>query len=134
FQVSLGQRSSNSKTSTCLARLLEFVESQSQSPSVEGPHNKNLSPSMDETKEIPNLPQPDLSGTRAARERVQAYKSRERARKASELDQLCAAAQDAHAGLRLYLLITTQEAPSPGPPTPAVVHLLTNRNEWLHTR
>ncbi|KAK7084905.1 hypothetical protein SK128_006795, partial [Halocaridina rubra] len=67
----------------------------------------------------------------AALERVRAYREKEKSRKLAELDRLCAAAENAHAGLRLYLLITTPSAATPSPPASEVVPLLTNRDNWL---
>lgn len=65
--------------------------------------------------------------------RVRKYRARKREHQGKELDRLCAAANTAHTGLRLYMLITTPEPPKPTPPTPKAIPLLTNRSSYLHT-
>ncbi|XP_066943560.1 uncharacterized protein [Macrobrachium rosenbergii] len=80
------------------------------------------------------LPNPDLKGSNAAMRRVHAYREKEKSKKLAELDRLCAAAENAHAGLRLYMLITTPSAATPSPPPAKVVPLLSDRNGWLQNK
>ncbi|XP_068206503.1 uncharacterized protein [Palaemon carinicauda] len=80
------------------------------------------------------LPPPDLKGSKAALKRVHAYREKEKSRKLAELDRLCAAAENAHAGLRLYMLITTPSATTPSPPPAKVVPLLSDRDVWLQNK
>nr|XP_053637269.1 uncharacterized protein LOC128692219 [Cherax quadricarinatus] len=95
------------------------------------------SPSASSTKELQEKPRSHRTGTdgsRAALDRLRAYRSKERRRLAMELDELCSQANTAHAGLRLYLLITTPKAPVLTPPATVVIPLLTNRTDWLLAR